>query len=120
MVGPIDWDAAVIGPCMTVFGGPVTYRPAAGGSFTVTGVFDDANKQLVLLDDGSTTLNEAGPVIGVRIAEFPPGAPPVQDDQLYIGQYGNVSINRTFVVRDTQPDSHGSAKLMLNVVRQGP
>lgn len=120
MAGPIDWDKAVVGPCMSVFGGEVTYRPAAGGSFTITAVFDEANRQLVLLEDGSAALNESAPVLGVQLSQFPAGVVPAQDDQLYIAAVGTVVIDRTFVVRDTQPDSHGGAKLMLNKVRTGP
>lgn len=114
----IDWDALVVGPTMGVFGDAVTYRPAAGAPFDITGIYDEGNKQLMGLDDGSAGLNESGPVLGVQLSQFP--SPPLQNDQLYVNTVAGVVINRTFVVRDVQPDSHGAAKLMLYYVRVGP
>jgi hypothetical protein len=102
---PINWDALVLAPCENVFGEPATYTPAAGGSFSITGVFDRAYKEvgLIDLDIGANTVQ---PVLGVRAAQFP--VPPVQGDMVFIP-----SVNITYYVRDVRPDGHGSIKLML-------
>ena len=104
----VDWDQAVLGPVMAVFGEPVTYCPAAGGSFPITGVFDEAYRDLLLVDDSAGITTET-PVLGVRLAEFP--APPLQNDTLTIG-----SVGCTYAVREVRLDGHGYAKLMLTFV----
>lgn len=106
----IDWDKHVLAPCMKVFGEdePATYMPAAGGSFPVDLVFDAQYRDLRLLDD-SSGFNTTEPVAGVRAAQFP--NPPVQGDRIFVKR-----VNKTFVVRDPNPDSHGWIKLKLNRV----
>jgi hypothetical protein len=102
----IDWDTDVLAAEHGVFGQPVTYMPAAGGaSFIVTGVFDEAYKELDLA--GGTATTTETPVLGVRASEFP--APPVQGDTLLIQ-----SLGETFIVNDVRSDGHGEIKLMLN------
>ncbi|MDE3022256.1 MAG: hypothetical protein KGI54_10385 [Pseudomonadota bacterium] len=104
----IDWDSHVLSGCMDVFGEPVTYMPASGGSFPVTGVFNAAWKELSLIDDGSG-VNTVRPVLGVRASQF--SSVPVQGDKLSVA-----SVNTTYVVRDVNPDSHGHINLLLNKV----
>jgi len=104
----VNWDAMVLGPLMGVFGEPATYLPAAGGSYLITGVFDEAYRELELIDGASAITTEL-PVLGVRLAAFP--VPPVQNDRVSVA-----SVNTTYVVREVRPDGHGYAKLMLNFV----
>lgn len=104
----IDFDALVLGPCRDTFGEKATYKPATGASFAISGVFDEAYRELTLLDTGDATSSDI-PVLGVRLADFP--APPAQNDKLTI-----VSVNSTFIVKEVRPDGHGWAKLMLNFV----
>lgn len=106
---PIDWNAEVIGPLIGVFGEPVTYRPLAGGSFPITGVFDDAYLKEVMFEDASSGVTEVSAVLGVQLSQFP--APPAQNDGLSVA-----SVNTTFVVRDVRVDGRGGAKLLLSKV----
>ena len=106
----IDWDAKVIGPCVSaaVFGEDVqpTYSPARGAPFPIDGVFDRAYKELILLD-GDSGADILTPVLGVRLAQFP--APPAKNDRVYVA-----SVGITYIVKDVHPDGHGAAKLLLS------
>ncbi|MFM0306272.1 hypothetical protein P0D71_00560 [Paraburkholderia sp. RL17-383-BIF-A] len=106
---PVNWNAEVIGPLMGVFGEPVTYRPFAGGSLQITGVFDDAYLKEVMFEDASSGVTTVSAVLGVQLSQFP--SDPVQNDQLYVA-----SVNTTFLVREVRVDSRGGAKLMLSKV----
>lgn len=106
---PVDWNAEVIGPLMGVFGEPVTYRPLAGGSLSITGVFDNAYLKDVMFEDASSGVTEIHPVLGVQLSQFP--SPPLQNDMLSVA-----SVNTTYVVREVRPDSRGAAKLVLSKV----
>lgn len=101
----IDWDKAVLGPTIGVFGEPAQYLPAAGGSFAISGVYDEAYKDVQQLDPLSA--NETMPVLGVRLASLP--AEPQQGDQVRVP-----SVGKLFYVKDVRPDGHGWAKLMLS------
>lgn len=101
----IDWDSLVLGPCMATFGEPVTYTPAAGVAFAITGVFDAQYADVVVADGLPITSNM--PVLGVQLSQF--ATSPQQGDTLTIA-----STSQTFVVKEVRPDGHGSAKLMLN------
>lgn len=107
----IDWDAAVIGPCMAVFGEAekITYMPAAGGSFQVDGVFDNAYREITMIDTGPG-VSTVRPVLGVRASQF--AKEPVQGDKLYIPR-----VDTTYIVNNPNPDSHGWILLLLNKVK---
>jgi hypothetical protein len=102
----IDWGANVLAPCLAVFGEPVTYTPAAGSPFQVTGVFDNAYKDVSQSDFGTDVIS-VYPVLGINLADFP--APPAQGDQLTVASNG-----KTYAVREPRQDSHGGALLILN------
>lgn len=105
----INWDAAVLGPVMAVFGEDLkpTYLPLAGGGFLIDAVFEDAYAQLALDADGAPAIAASDPVIGVRLVQFP--ARPVKGDKVTLPRVG-----KTYVVVDVQADSHGHARLVLN------
>jgi len=103
----VDWDALVHGPVAATFGEPVLYAPAAGGTFSISGIFDEAYTEVQVLD--GVPVSSVKPVMGVRLAQFP--APPEPDDTLTIERTGT-----TYVVANVNPDGHGWAKLMLNWV----
>ncbi len=102
---PIDWDGNVLAPLFDIFGQAVTYAPAAGASFPITGVFDEAYREVDLA--GGMAVTTDMPVMGVRLAEFT--VPPAQGDTLTVD-----SLNWVFIVKECRPDGHGYAKLMLN------
>lgn len=103
--------AGLTRPCLDVFGEPVVYAPAAGGSIAVNGIFDEAYREVTAAGDGSAVTSES-PVLGVQLGDFP--AVPLQDDQLTVTRTGE-----TFAVKEVRPDSHGWALLMLNYL-SGP
>lgn len=105
----VNWNALVIGPLHSVFAEPVTYMPYAGGSFAITGVFDDAYLKEVMFEDASSGVTEVSAVLGVQLSQFV--SLPVQNDQLAVP-----SANSTYVVRQVRPDSRGAAKLLLSKV----
>ena len=115
----INWDLEVLGPLMGsgVFGEDIqpTYMPALGSSFPIDGVFDDAAKVVVILDDGAPGMQTTDPTLGVRLSQFP--ADPVAGDKVFLP--ANVALrrpNQLFIVSEVLPDSHGWAKLELNLV----
>ncbi|KER01548.1 hypothetical protein LGZ99_24270 [Photorhabdus temperata] len=111
----INWDQHLLEPLHNVFGDMVEYRPASGARYTINGIFDRAYTQTVeSLDDGST-INTTSPVLGVRDIEFQ--APPKKGDRVFVGIVGGAQVNTLFAVADTQPDSHGGTKLILNRVK---
>lgn len=102
----IDWDSVVIGPLMGVFAEPVTYLPLAGGSLSVTGVFDDAYQKEVMFEDATTGVTEVSASIGVQLSQF--ASPPVQNDRLTLVRTGT-----TYIVKQVRVDSRGAARLLL-------
>jgi hypothetical protein len=102
----IDWDKAVVGPLTGVFGEPVRYLPATTAPFSITGIYDEA---YVEVDPASGMgVTSAKPVLGVQLSQFP--VPPEQGDRLVI-----IRTGEPFYVKEVRPDSHGAAKLMLNL-----
>ena len=101
----IDWDKNVLTPLGNVFGELVQFTPAVGAAFQVTGVFDEAYKEVDLA--GGMGVTTVTPVVGVRLSQFQ--NLPRQGDQLTI-----LRTAATYVVKEVRPDSHGAALLMLN------
>jgi hypothetical protein len=114
----IDWDLLVIGPTVATFGEAVMYSPDGGAPFPITGVFDQAYMVLTPFDANAATFSDLQlgsvittekPVLGVQLSQFPPLLQPTQADTLVVR-------GRAYVVKEVRLDSHGGAKLMLNVV----
>jgi hypothetical protein len=103
----IDWDARVVAPCVRVLGEPITYRPANGVPYQISGVFDNAYREIDELTGELVPLVAAIPVIGARMADF--NIPPAQGDQLTV--LGN---GLSYVVKEQRADSHGHVLLKLN------
>lgn len=102
----VNWDALVIGPTIGVFGESITYTPLYRSPITITGVFDDAYHQLVMLEDGSMGATEVSAVLGVQLSQF--SITPAQNDQVLVQRTGS-----QFLVREVRVDSHGWAKFLL-------
>lgn len=106
----IDWDEAVLAPCMAVFGEDLKplYQHAAGGAaFAIDGIFDDGYRALVMAADGDPEIATVDPVLGVRQAQF--SQPIVKGDRVTLPRVG-----KAYVVGDVQPDGKGLVKLLLN------
>lgn len=101
----IDWDAHVLAPLEGVFGEAVTYTPAVGLPFQISGVFDEAYREVELA--GGLGMTSEMPVLGVRLSQF--SVAPKQGDQLTIQRTA-----ATYAVKEVRQDGHGAAKLMLN------
>lgn len=111
----IDWEAEVGAPTTAEFGGPAIYMPADGSPpFDVVGVFDDAYREVVIIDSLSYT-SDAQPVIGITDSQFAiRGRVPAQNDKIEIRDPLSKHFGQTFIVKEPRPDSHGITKLMLN------
>jgi hypothetical protein len=107
----IDWDTLVIGPCTAVFGETVLYQPLGGVAYAVAGIFDEAYQEQFPIE-GLTPGNVSNtrPMLGVQLSQFPAGQPPMQDDVLTI-----VRTGQAYWVNEVRVDSHGAARLLLNV-----
>jgi hypothetical protein len=103
----VDWDAILIGPVDGIFGEPATYFPATGGSWAITGIFDEAYVEVALA--GGMGVTSARPVIGVQLSQFLFYIPQ-QGDTLTIARTGE-----TFIVKEVRDDGHGAAQLLLNL-----
>lgn len=102
----IDWDAAVLGPLNGVFGESAWYMPATTRPLPITGIFDEAYRDIDLA--GGMGVSTTQPVLGVQLSQFP--ELPEQGDRLTIAR-----TKETFIVKEVRPDGHGAAKLMLNL-----
>lgn len=107
----LSFDELVVAPAIAAFGEasqgfdlPV-YTPAAGIPFQIDGVFDEAYREVDPVI--GSPVSSTAPMLGVRLAAFPPGVVPAQGDLLTI-RAGN------YVLREVRVDSHGWARLLLN------
>lgn len=96
-------------PVMAVFGEPVLYQPSGGEPFTITGVFNEAYRELAAVGEAIPISGER-PVLGVRLAEFVTGEPR-QGDALTLTRTGEA-----YWVREVRKDGHGGARFILNAV----
>ena len=87
--------------------GLVLWRPAAGGTYQVRGIFRAAH---VALDgEAEAGISETEPRLGVKVADLP--APPLTEDQVEVPEGGTL-----YDVIDVQEDGEGMADLMLHEV----
>lgn len=105
----IDFDSLVLEPLAAIFGEDLTYTPAGGSAYTVTGVFFDGFESKVLLDDGAPGFATSGPSAGVRVAEF--AALPQQNDQLT-----RPSTGLAYYINEVEADGVGNVVLRLSLV----
>jgi len=109
----MDWDdivdGKILGPLMAQFGTAITYMPADGGSFQITGAYDKAFFGVDPVT-GSTVVTQQ-PTVGIQISQFP--IEPQQYDTLMINKTGE-----QWQVREVHLDGHGGGRLMLNVPGQ--
>jgi hypothetical protein len=109
----MDWDdivdGKILGPLMEQFGTAITYMPADGGSFQITGAYDKAFFGVDPVT-GSTVVTQQ-PTVGIQVSQFP--IEPQQYDTLMINKTGE-----QWQVREVHLDGHGGGRLMLNVPGQ--
>lgn len=109
----IDWAAKVGAPVTAVFGGLAMYFPADNSApFTFTGVFDEGYRE-VTIQDGLSYTSDAMPVIGILDADFI-GREPTQSGKVLIMDPLSPAFNKTFMVKEVRPDSHGITRLVMN------
>jgi len=105
----IDWDKAVNGPVMGVFGEPALFQPVTGTPFGIYGTFHEAYKSVDLA--GGMGITSEMPALGVQLSEFL--VHPLQKDRVVItatAQHGG----GTYAVKEVQPNGVGAALLLLN------
>jgi hypothetical protein len=92
--------------CLSTFGEEVQliYKPAAGGSFPIRGVFDKSYR--LLTPTKGSQVSSTHPVLGVKAADLPPGAPGKNDQVV-------VKATTTYKVVEPQPDGRGWILLIL-------
>jgi len=111
----IDWEAACGTPLMAVFGEAAIYYPSVGAPFDVIGVFDEAYREVTIIDSLSYT-SDTMPVIGITDGQFMAnGCVPAQNDKLKMNDPTKPYFGRTFLVNEPQPDGHGITKMKLNL-----
>ncbi|GCE81703.1 head-tail joining protein [Komagataeibacter oboediens] len=108
----IDFGQLVLGPCLDTFGAPYPWKSQTlTDPVTITAIFDDGYEALdpmgTIPGMAPTDITTSLPRLGVRLSDFP--VPPVQGDTFVID-------GRTYAIREVQPDSHGGARLDLNLV----
>jgi len=105
----LDWAGLVNGPCVEIFGEPVTYQRGLDNRvFPVTGVFDDAYRPSnPLAIDGMEPMHVSttAACLGVDLRAFE--VDPEQGDLLTVRGV-------QFYVQDVHPDGKGGARLILN------
>ncbi len=98
--------AGVLGAGLNVFGEPVTYIPAAAPSFSITGVFSNANTEVS--PGTSVMVQSSTPTLGVRLSDLGAVKP---------GSGDMVTVrNVNYSVVECQPDGEGGTKLILRLV----
>lgn len=111
----MEWDdvvdAKILSPLQRRFGTAITYQPATGVPFPISGIYDKAFFGVDPTTGESVVTNQ--PTVGVQMSQFSGHANPLQGDQLTILRTGEV-----WVIREVHPDGHGAARLMLNVPGQ--
>lgn len=103
----VDFDALVLAPCIATYGEAVVYTPQGHAAFGLSGVFDSAHSTIDFTE--GAPVSTMTPVLGVRLADFPPSIAPLQGD-------GPVLCRGVaYLVADVEPDGHGGAKLILKL-----
>ncbi|WP_434115866.1 head-tail joining protein [Paraburkholderia caffeinilytica] len=104
---PDDFDGQLLAPLFDQFAEGVTYTHAGGDTLAISGILDEAYRELIP-QGGVLAYTTERPVCGVRLVEFG-DSPPHQGDALTVDRTGNV-----YEVQEVRLDGHGAAKLMLN------
>jgi hypothetical protein len=101
---PVDFDATVNAAAMAAFGQAATYAPKDSDAFALNGDFRSSHSEVTVSEGApvSTTV----PVMFVRLADFPAGISPAQNDTLMVNGV-------EYRVADIEPDAIGGAKLLL-------
>lgn len=113
----VDWGTEVGTPTTEVFGGTAVYFPNdASPQFDLVGVFDEAYREVTIIDGLSYT-SDATPVIGITDSQFAAkGWTPQQNDRVQITDpmASAYALGVIFIVKEVRPDSHGITRLVLN------
>lgn len=109
---PDDFEGHILAPLFEQFAESITYTHAGGETLAISGIFDEAYRELIP-QGGVLAYTTERPVCGVRLAEFG-NAPPQQADTVTVNRTGSV-----YEVQEVRLDGHGAAKLMLNWIASG-
>lgn len=102
----IDFDALVLGPVRDTFAEPGAYLRAAGGSTTVSGVWQEPVKRQQMDGDGSVHWVWSEPSVGFRVADL--AALPAKNDR-----WTRAVSGKTYIVVESHPDGVGWVNVIL-------
>jgi len=89
---------------LAVFGIDCSFRPKAGGVFSIRGIFE--NKYLGVEPSTGMPISTSSPQIGIKLAHLPAGVGIKRDDIFVVN-------GKSFSVREVRPDGLGAATVML-------
>lgn len=103
MSWPNQYKNNVLGTCLRVFGESVTYRPSVGGSYILTGIFNEIYQSI----DGATgaIVQSHQPNLGLRLSDLQ--FKPTSGDLVVVR-------GTTYRVIEAQDDGEGGSALMLH------
>ncbi|CAB3779389.1 hypothetical protein LMG28688_00826 [Paraburkholderia caffeinitolerans] len=102
----IDFDALVNGPAATAFGEPLTYQPASGSAYPITGVFAEPYRRQEFDGDGAAHWVTVAPSVGLQQSQLK--APVAKNDRITRTKTGE-----TYLVIEPQPNGIGWLNLKL-------
>lgn len=101
----------VLVAAMQTFGVTVNYAAQRELDFDMQAVFDAAHE--FVASEGDAQFTTTAPSLGVRLASFPPGIDPKQDDVVTVYDPAGIA-DQCFRVVDAQPDGQGGSMLRLH------
>ncbi len=99
----IDFDALVLGPCMTAFGEPIQFMPLQAPAFTITAVYTDKYQESKFV--GGDEVVDTKTMLGCQASQFPADLPVVGDQFLIRG--------RLWQTLEVIEDGHGHIRLHI-------
>jgi hypothetical protein len=112
----IDFNALVLGPCMSAFARPIIVKPMKSQPsrrpYEVQGILTIRNID-VQLDDNSIMSSQVI-TVGIRLSDFE--TPPAQGDQIDIPAYLSLPALGPHLVDDGDDDGNGGSVLTLKAM----
>lgn len=109
----IDWQSLVVAPLVGVFGQPAEATPAAGGTFPLAGVFDEASTADYIVNGETVTITS--PSFGFNVADLPVSLAQGDGLLVFADPTGAPQADTAYVVRDVRVDGHGWARAYLTL-----
>ncbi|HDR9065482.1 TPA: head-tail joining protein [Burkholderia contaminans] len=105
----IDFDALANGPVAAAFGEALTYQPASGAAYPITGVFAEPYRRQEFDGDGSAVWVTVAPSVGFQLSQLK--APVTKNDRVT-----RLKTGHSYVITEPQPNGLGWLNLKLKEV----